>query len=65
VQAIVQLGQTLRKAIVAEGIESEAQSLLLQRLGCTVGQGFHLGRPLSALAARAWLQSHPAGGALQ
>ncbi|MBL8360091.1 MAG: EAL domain-containing protein [Rubrivivax sp.] len=65
VQAIVQVARTLRKAIVAEGIENEAQSELLQRLGCTVGQGFHLGKPLSAQAARAWLQSHPAGGALQ
>ncbi len=58
VRTIVQLGHSLRKSIVAEGIESEAQSELLRGLGCSLGQGFHLGRPLSAQAARAWLQSH-------
>jgi EAL domain-containing protein (putative c-di-GMP-specific phosphodiesterase class I) len=42
VSAIVQLGGSLRKAVVAEGIESAAQMEHLQELGCRFGQGFHL-----------------------
>ena len=35
---------------VAEGIEDAAQLERLRELGCTLGQGFHLHRPLSAAA---------------
>ena len=45
VRSIVLLGQSLGKSIIAEGIETAAQSLQLQQMGCTVGQGFHLSRP--------------------
>ncbi|MBL8334274.1 MAG: EAL domain-containing protein [Rubrivivax sp.] len=57
VGAIVQLGSALRKGVVAEGIESEAQRALLAELGCGYGQGFHLGSPLSAQAAGDWLMA--------
>jgi EAL domain-containing protein (putative c-di-GMP-specific phosphodiesterase class I) len=40
VSAIVQLGGSLRKAVVAEGIESAAQMEHLQELGCRFGQAF-------------------------
>jgi diguanylate cyclase (GGDEF)-like protein len=53
VRAIIQLGQALRKSIVAEGIETEAQAQLLRELGCTLGQGFHLAGPLSGADAAA------------
>ena len=33
--------------VVAEGIESDAQLELLQRLGCDAGQGYLLARPLA------------------
>ena len=46
VRAIVSLGATLGKAVVAEGIESETQLGQLRELGCASGQGFHLSRPL-------------------
>jgi diguanylate cyclase (GGDEF)-like protein len=55
VAAIVQLGSTLRKAVVAEGIETAEQALHLQQLGCNLGQGFHLAQPLSEQAAGEWL----------
>ena len=42
------LGQSLGKQIVAEGIETASQFVQLRDLGCTIGQGYHLGRPLSA-----------------
>jgi len=50
VQAIIQLGQTLQKTVVAEGIESAAQMALLRDMGCVQGQGFHLATPMTAQA---------------
>lgn len=47
-RAILNLGETLGLCTVAEGIETEHQRLQLQSLGCQLGQGFYLGRPLSS-----------------
>ena len=55
VAAIVQLGSTLRKAVVAEGIETADQIEQLRELGCEMGQGFHLASPLTEQAAGEWL----------
>ena len=57
VAAIVQLGSSLRKAVVAEGIETADQVAQLRDLGCELGQGFHLAQPLSESAANEWLQA--------
>jgi EAL domain-containing protein (putative c-di-GMP-specific phosphodiesterase class I) len=55
VAAIVQLGSTLRKAVVAEGIETADQVEQLRGLGCEMGQGFHLASPLAPGDATDWL----------
>ena len=47
-RAIVLLGASLGKSIIAEGIESGEQMEQLRLLGCRVGQGYHLARPLAA-----------------
>lgn len=47
-QAMVSMGHSLGLEVVAEGIENAATLARLQALGCDVGQGFHLGRPLPA-----------------
>jgi EAL domain-containing protein (putative c-di-GMP-specific phosphodiesterase class I) len=56
----VQLGSTLRKAVVAEGIESAEQVERLRGLGCELGQGFHLASPLAASDASDWLAARGA-----
>jgi diguanylate cyclase (GGDEF)-like protein/PAS domain S-box-containing protein len=56
VAAIIRLGQSLRKSIVAEGIESAEQLQALRALGCTQGQGHHLSVPLTAAAASTLLR---------
>ena len=53
VDALVRLGHGLGKEVVAEGIETEAQRRTLMDLGCRLGQGFLLGRPLAACAVEA------------
>ena len=44
VAAMVNLAHTLGLNVVAEGIETEAQLELLQKLGCDYGQGYLFGR---------------------
>ncbi|MCD9005415.1 EAL domain-containing protein [Luteimonas sp. XNQY3] len=55
VSAIIALGRTLNLAVIAEGVETEAQQKLLTELGCTSLQGFHLGMPGDAAAIGARL----------
>ena len=50
VQAIVSLGQTLFLQTVAEGIEGAEQLAELQAVGCEIGQGYYLGRPMTTTA---------------
>ena len=51
-RAIVGLGTALGTRLVAEGIERQSQSEVIQDLGCHSGQGFHYGRPEAAEPAR-------------
>jgi len=48
--SILQLAEILALKPVAEGIEDQAQLERLRELGCALGQGYHLHRPLSAEA---------------
>jgi EAL domain-containing protein (putative c-di-GMP-specific phosphodiesterase class I) len=50
-KVIVQIGETLQLEVVAEGVEHQVQVESLKALGCDSAQGFHLGRPLSAIDA--------------
>ena len=46
--AIIAMAHTLGITVVAEGIETDAQLAVLRERGCDLGQGFFLGRPMSA-----------------
>ena len=50
VRTIIELARVLGMDVVAEGIETIEQYLLLRQLGCRFGQGFLFARPLSAEA---------------
>jgi EAL domain-containing protein (putative c-di-GMP-specific phosphodiesterase class I) len=52
--AILALGQTLGLRIVAEGIEEGVQLERLRELGCELGQGYLLGRPMTAAQFEGW-----------
>ena len=49
VSTIVQMGRNLDMDVVAEGVESEDQLNLLQKLGCTYAQGLLFGDPMRCL----------------
>jgi EAL domain-containing protein (putative c-di-GMP-specific phosphodiesterase class I) len=48
---VVQLGELFGLQVVAQGIEREDQREALAELGCELGQGYLLGRPLPVAAA--------------
>ncbi|WP_273122865.1 sensor domain-containing protein [Metabacillus sp. HB246100] len=55
VKAIIDIGNTLKLTIVAEGIETEEQLTKLVELNCTLGQGYLLGKPLGVLEVESYL----------
>ncbi len=52
VNAIARLGESLNLPVTAEGIEDAAIEERLRAIGCSKGQGWHYGRPMSAAATR-------------
>ena len=57
VRAVITLGQALGKTVIAEGIETPAQMAQLLALGCELGQGYLLARPLTPEMAGALTQA--------
>ncbi|MCU1500021.1 MAG: cph2 2 [Acidimicrobiales bacterium] len=60
VRSMIDLGHNLGLEVVAEGVEHAEDLALLQRLGCDLAQGFHLGRPMPQAEFVAWLDRHAA-----
>lgn len=59
VQAVVGLSDQLQLIAIAEGIETVQQLEWLKELGCELGQGYLLARPLTAEAAATLLSTGP------
>ena len=59
VRTIVALGHNLGMDVVAEGIETDAQSKQLRALRCEYGQGYFFSKPIPAFAAEALLAKAP------
>lgn len=57
--SIIDLGARLGKQIVAEGVETPEQLSLLRQLGCELGQGFLLGKPMPEETITKILAPHP------
>jgi len=55
IRAVITLGASLGKQVVAEGIETEIQLKRLRELGCGLGQGYLLAEPLTPRQAGALL----------
>ncbi|MGE7020893.1 sensor domain-containing protein [Solibacillus cecembensis] len=46
VHGMVQLGKSMNLTIIAEGVETEDQQLLLESYGCDVVQGYYISKPV-------------------
>jgi EAL domain-containing protein (putative c-di-GMP-specific phosphodiesterase class I) len=64
VGTIVRMGRSLGMTLVAEGIETRSQYETLREMGCDVGQGYLLSRPLPAQEAERILYAGPVMAAL-
>ncbi|HEU4960392.1 MAG TPA: EAL domain-containing protein [Sphingomonas sp.] len=53
IRAVVALADSLGMATTAEGVETEQEHAMVQRLGCSKVQGYYFGRPLPVEEARA------------
>ncbi len=60
VQAVTGLARTFRRQVVAEGVETDAHGLLLMRLGCDLGQGYGISRPMPAERWVDWVNNYRA-----
>jgi EAL domain-containing protein (putative c-di-GMP-specific phosphodiesterase class I) len=67
IHAIVSLAKAFHRGVIAEGVENEAQSQRLLELGCELGQGYGIGRPMPADKVELWAlryNSNPVGAAV-
>lgn len=46
VHAIIAMGHSLGLQLVAEGVETEGQAAILEKMGCHYLQGYHISRPI-------------------
>jgi diguanylate cyclase (GGDEF)-like protein/PAS domain S-box-containing protein len=58
-RAIIGIAGSLRKEVIAEGVELAEQRDFLLDQGCRLMQGYHFGRPLPAAAFAAYRQAAP------
>ncbi len=56
--SIVAMALDLKRAVVAEGVETDADAELLARIGCTFGQGYYFSPALEARAALDYIARH-------
>ncbi len=52
IRTIVNLAQTLKMDVIAEGVETIQQQILLTELNCEYGQGYLFSKPLSSMDAQ-------------
>jgi diguanylate cyclase (GGDEF)-like protein len=57
VKAVIGMGKALRHRVVAEGVETIDQLLMLLNLGCDVMQGFYLARPMEPDRVIEWFKA--------
>jgi len=48
IEAVIQMASSLKKHVVAEGIETTSQLEFLRKVGCGFGQGFLFSKPVTA-----------------
>lgn len=60
VETCVMLAHKLHMAVVAEGIENLAIQEALTAMGCDIGQGYEIARPMPAKEFMTWLEAHNA-----
>ncbi len=55
-QGVISLAGAFKRRVIAEGVETEAHGQLLLQMGCELGQGYAIARPMLAQDFSSWLQ---------
>ena len=58
VEGVIGLATAFRRVVVAEGVETAEQGVLLMRLGCDIAQGYGIARPMPAEDIPAWVAGY-------
>ena len=53
-QGIIGLAESFKRQVIAEGVETVAHGSLLMQLGCELGQGYGIARPMPAAQMPQW-----------
>jgi EAL domain-containing protein (putative c-di-GMP-specific phosphodiesterase class I) len=56
-EGTIGLAHAFQRSVIAEGVETAAHGELLLRLGCFLGQGYGIARPMPAAEVPAWALS--------
>jgi diguanylate cyclase (GGDEF)-like protein/PAS domain S-box-containing protein len=60
VEGVISLAKAFQREVIAEGVESVEHGVLLLRMGCELGQGYGIGRPMPGDSLPAWAGAwHP------
>nr|MBP8183139.1 EAL domain-containing protein [Rhodoferax sp.] len=57
---IIGLAESFQRSTIAEGVETDAHIQMLLRLGCDLGQGYAIARPMPAMDIPAWVAGRQA-----
>ena len=55
VEGVIGLAKAFHRKVIAEGVESIAHGMELLQLGCELGQGYGIARPMSAVDIPKWI----------
>ena len=55
VESVIYLAHAMKRAVIAEGVESSAHARMLVELGCFYGQGYAIARPMPAADVLTWV----------
>jgi EAL domain-containing protein (putative c-di-GMP-specific phosphodiesterase class I) len=54
-KGVIGLAAAFRRQVIAEGVETVAHGVALLQLGCELGQGYGIARPMPAADLPAWV----------
>jgi diguanylate cyclase (GGDEF)-like protein/PAS domain S-box-containing protein len=60
VEGVIGLARAFQRDVIAEGVESVAHGLRLLQLGCRLGQGYGIARPMPAVDLPEWINNYRA-----
>jgi diguanylate cyclase (GGDEF)-like protein/hemerythrin-like metal-binding protein/PAS domain S-box-containing protein len=58
VKGVISLGHSFNRITVAEGVETDEHFKLLREMGCDIGQGFGIARPMPAKDIMGWCKEY-------